>query len=222
MLALGSRLLFLLVGLGPSLTLGGLCWSSSAFASEHESGGSALEYGSELRILTWKRILESVRTASDQTKLEKINRYFNQLEFVPDAKRWGRSDYWATPVEFLKSGAGDCEDFAVAKYISLLQLGVPVDRLRLVYALAVRRNEAHMVLAYFKTPQADPLILDNLVADMRPASRRKDLLLVYSFNNDGLWLTRRNGKSDRVGNSNRLGAWRDFQERMLGTLAQTD
>jgi predicted transglutaminase-like cysteine proteinase len=173
-------------------------------------------------MLSWQRMLESARSGNDREKLERVNRYFNALGFVSDTKHWGRSDYWATPVEFVNSGAGDCEDFAVAKYISLHRLGVSIDRLRLVYVLAVGRNEAHMVLGYFETPQAEPLILDNLVSEIRPSTLRKDLVPVYSFNDSGLWLVRRNGKSERVGNSSRLSAWTDLQKRILWASAKTN
>ena len=48
-------------------------------------------------------------------------------------------------------------------------------------------TQAHMVLAYYPTPEAEPLILDNLVTEVQPASRRPDLLPVFSFNAQGLW-----------------------------------
>ena len=103
------------------------------------------------------------------------------MRFVSDDQHWGRADYWATPVEFLATGAGDCEDFSLAKYFTLKALGVPLERMRLTYAKAVKLNQAHMVVAYFATPDAEPLILDNLISDIKPASQRTDLVPVYSF-----------------------------------------
>ena len=89
-------------------------------------------------------------------------------------------------------GMGDCEDFAIAKYFSLLAVGVPASQLRLVYVRLQLGapggpSQAHMVLAYYASAQAEPLILDNLITDIRPASRRPDLTPVFSFNSDGLW-----------------------------------
>ncbi len=209
----------LLTGLAIVLAVGAVPSGPRAAASESEP--RVLENVRDDgpgRVLTWERMLEGGRSGSDQEKLERVNRYFNQLDFVPDLRHWGRRDYWATPLEFLNSGAGDCEDFAVAKYVSLRSLGVPADRLRLIYAVALKRKEAHMVVAYFPSPQTDPLILDNLISDIRPASRRKDLLPVYSFNDSGLWLTKQGGEIARVGDASRVGAWKDLQERLHNAL----
>jgi predicted transglutaminase-like cysteine proteinase len=88
--------------------------------------------------------------------------------FDDDMSVWGQSDYWATPAELIGQGRGDCEDFSIAKYYSLIELGIPVSKLRLVYVKAVQTGpagtflQAHMVLAYYATPNADPLVLDNL------------------------------------------------------------
>lgn len=131
------------------------------------------------RVSSWKQLLDSEHFASDREKLERVNRFFNQFQFVSDLSQWGRRDHWATPLELLESGLGDCEDFALAKYISLRCLGVSVHRLRLTYTVALKLNQAHMVLVYFPEHQNDPLILDNLTPDIRPASSRRDLIPVY-------------------------------------------
>ena len=92
-------------------------------------------------------------------------------------------------LETLGKGQGDCEDFAIGKYFSLLAAGVPSVKMRLVYVRAQigALIQAHMVLAYYPEPDAEPLILDNLITDIRPASRRPDLIPVFSFNAEGLW-----------------------------------
>jgi predicted transglutaminase-like cysteine proteinase len=175
-------------------------------------------YGTQARarVVAWKELMETGRNQSDREKLERVNRFFNDMRFVDDSIHWGKKDYWATPVEFLASNGGDCEDFSLAKYFTLRELGVPVDRLRLTYAKAVKLNQAHMVLTYFEKPSSEPLVLDNLVDDIRPASRRKDLVPVYSFNGDGLWLAKERGSGRRVGESSRLGLWKDLNRRMSG------
>ncbi len=132
--------------------------------------------------------------------------------FRDDQEVWNQVDYWASPLETLDKGMGDCEDFAIAKYFSLLAVGVPPARLRLVYVRlqiggAGGPSQAHMVLAYYATPQAEPLILDNLVTEIRPASRRPDLTPVFSFNSEGLWQgTGAQSAGDPVA---RLSRWRD-------------
>jgi predicted transglutaminase-like cysteine proteinase len=126
-------------------------------------------------------------------QLRTINQFFNRrIQFREDTEAWGQLDYWASPLESLDKGQGDCEDFAIAKYFSLLATGMPVAKLRLVYVRAQIGGpqgalQAHMVLAYYPAPGAEPMILDNLITDVRPASRRPDLVPVFSFNSEGLW-----------------------------------
>ncbi|ELK3679796.1 transglutaminase-like cysteine peptidase, partial [Vibrio fluvialis] len=132
--------------------------------------------------------------------------------FVNDDVLWGKTDYWATPLEFLGSNAGDCEDFTIAKYFSLLELGVSDKKLRLVYVKAIELNQFHMVLAYYDTPSAQPLILDNINPQIKPASQRRDLLPIYSFNGQHLWLMKsKNG--ELAGNASRLSLWNDLRSR---------
>jgi predicted transglutaminase-like cysteine proteinase len=90
-------------------------------------------------------------SASDISRdLEDFNWYWNRVRYYTDARHWGTPDYWATPVESLASEGADCEDYAIGKYFSLKALGIPVQNLRITYVRALRWNEAHMVLAYFR------------------------------------------------------------------------
>lgn len=138
-------------------------------------------------------LLVGLAGSDDNAKLVAINRFFNgRIAFAADIEVWGQVDYWASPLESLAKGQGDCEDYVIAKYFGLLAAGVPVTRLRLVYVRATVGGPggevlAHMVLTYHASPGAEPLILDNMIADMRPASRRPDLEPVFSFNGEGLW-----------------------------------
>ena len=147
-------------------------------------------------------------------KLQKVNIFFNKLEFVDDRIHWGKEDYWATPVEFLASGGGDCEDFALAKYFTLKAIGVEEQKLNMTYVKALRLNQAHMVVTYYSTSGAVPLVLDNLVTDIEPATKRKDLLPVYSFNGSGLWLAKARSRGQMVGKSDRLKLWQELLQRM--------
>jgi len=163
----------------------------------------------------WQRIVSSGKGSSDADKLKRVNDFFNRrLAFDDDASVWGYSDYWATPLEMIGQGRGDCEDFSIAKYYSLIHLGVPVAKLRLVYVKAQQNTlngpmqQAHMVLAYYATPNADPLVLDNLNPDIRPASRRPDLTPIFSFNSAGLW----QGTGNQASRSN-LSRWQDLLAR---------
>ena len=114
-------------------------------------------------------MLQSQAGLPERDQLTAVNRFFNQqLSFRDDSRVWQQIDYWATPVEALVKGAGDCEDYALGKYFSLRQLGVPAEKLRITYVKALTRNQAHMVLTYYPSPTADPLVLDNLISDIRP------------------------------------------------------
>jgi len=184
-------------------------------AIEREHGVAARQ-----RVSTWQALIDLGRNLSETEKLDRVNAFFNELRFVDDLTHWGRPDYWATPMETLVTNGGDCEDFSIAKYVTLREMGVPEDRLRLTYVKALRLNQAHMVVTYYPTPDADPLVLDNLVAEIRPASRRSDLFPVYSFNGDGLWLAKIRDSGARVGTSERISLWQDMLERMRKELHQ--
>ena len=135
-------------------------------------------------------LLAAAQPLDDLGKLAAVNDFFNRrIVFREDIEVWQQPDYWASPLETLNQGQGDCEDYAVAKYFSLLAIGVQPARLRMVYVLAQvgAAQMPHMVLAYYAAPGAEPMILDNLVGELRSASRRPDLTPVFSFNSDGLW-----------------------------------
>jgi len=168
--------------------------------------------------LAGARALQAVLQASmdldDSGKLNVLNQFFNRrIQTREDIEVWGQVDYWASPLETLEKGAGDCEDFAIAKYFSLVALGMPVPKLRLVYVRAQLGGpggpvQAHMVLAYYASPNAEPLILDSLVGEVRPASRRPDLSPVFSFNSEGLW---QGVGSESAGDpAARLSRWREI------------
>ena len=156
----------------------------------------------------------------EREKLELVNDFMNRTPFVSDLQHWGKEDYWATPVEFLSTNGGDCEDFSIAKYFALRSLGVPDEKLRITYVKEiVVYNEAHMVLAYFPAPDVEPLVLDNINKSIRPASTRTDLVPVYSFNGSGLWLAKdQTGRGQSVGGSDRIGHWKDVQKRLRTAL----
>ncbi len=135
------------------------------------------------------KLLDTLKDKSIDTKLIEVNRFFNQFQYREDIDQWGQKDYWATPQEFIGTQKGDCEDFVIAKYFSLRKLGVPDNRLYLTYVKALKKNVAHMVLSYFETPASIPLVLDNYNPRIFPASKRQDLLPVYSFNANSLFLS---------------------------------
>lgn len=166
------------------------------------------------RIAQWKTLIQETRNAPISEQLVAVNRFFNRLHFVSDLSHWAQEDYWATPLETVVSNGGDCEDFTIAKYFTLRHLKVPDEKMRLTYVKSLTLNQPHMVLNYYQHPSADPLVLDNLQKRILPASQRKDLIPVYSFNGTGLWLAKysENGKPARK--ASRLKRWQDLLQRM--------
>ena len=157
------------------------------------------------------RMIERASKEDEVARLTTVNNFFNErIRYAEDIEVWGVQDYWASPLEALGKGAGDCEDYAIAKYFSLASSGVPISKLRMVYVRAMLNGQslAHMVLAYYAQPGAEPLILDNIQGVVKPASQRPDLSPVFSFNSEGLW----NGVgASSMGNPVvRLSQWRDL------------
>jgi len=168
----------------------------------------------------WQALLKEGQNLSTNDKLARVNDFFNRrIQFGEDQAIWGQSDYWATPMETLAKGAGDCEDFSIAKYYSLLVLGVPVNQLRLIYVKARIGGvgsavlQAHMVLAFYPSPDAEPLVLDNLIGSIRPSSRRPDLQPVFSFNSQGVFAGAAGDSALGAGGVGRLSVWADLLKR---------
>ncbi|OOF27599.1 sulfate adenylyltransferase [Salinivibrio proteolyticus] len=194
-----------------SMSVGGLTTTESRWIQQVSAF-----YGERAgkRVLAWRNMVANTQSLSEQEKLRQVNDFFNQLYFVDDIELWGKKDYWATPLEFLGTSAGDCEDFSIAKYFSLRELGVDDKKLRLVYVKAIRLNQFHMVVAYYPTPSSEPVLLDNLDPEIKRASLRRDLLPIYSFNGSRLWLMKERGQGELAGNSSRLGLWNDLRNRV--------
>jgi predicted transglutaminase-like cysteine proteinase len=166
---------------------------------------------------SWRKLVGTLGDSNDLDRVKRVNTFFNQqIQFGEDIAIWNQVDYWATPLETLGRGAGDCEDFAIAKYFTLLQVGVQQDKLRLIYVRAKTGTSdatlAHMVLAYYPAPDAEPLVMDNLIGDVRPASRRPDLVPVFSFNSTGVFAGIAGGGA-AAGGTGRLSRWEDLLRR---------
>lgn len=176
--------------------------------------------GGRTRIGGWQEFVRAIPverrqiSSNDPKLLGAVNIFFNRLPFVSDLAHWGVEDYWASPAEMFASNGGDCEDFSIAKYFALKELGVPIERLRIAYVKAVRLNQAHMVLAYYPEPNAVPLILDNLEDTVRPASERADLIPVYSFNDEDLLIVRQGQADASAGSSLQIRLWRGLLEKL--------
>lgn len=183
--------------------------------NERQLSAVEAKYGlpARKRLTAWIDLMADNKQKSEQEKLALVNDFFNQMLFVSDLDHWGKNDYWATPLEMLGTGGGDCEDYSISKYFTLLALGVPSDKLKITYVKATGYG-AHMVLTYYSSPSAMPVVLDNLNPEIKPADQRRDLTPVYSFNGEGLWLAKERGAGKSVAGGNKIGLWRDMMARM--------
>lgn len=163
----------------------------------------------------WRDTIAEGSALSDMDRLHLANQFANRrIRFVSDNDHWQKSDYWATPLESLGSKGGDCEDFAIFKYFTLKAMGVDESKMRLMYVRALLINEPHMVLIYFEDTKAMPLVLDNLKTQILPASQRRDLKPVYSFNGQGLWLAKAQGLGSNKPTSGGTKNWTDLINRI--------
>ncbi|OPA81579.1 transglutaminase-like cysteine peptidase [Campylobacter pinnipediorum] len=177
-----------------------------------------IRYGENARrrAVALNSLMSSIANASESEKLVRVNNFFNSFRWQDDLKVWNKKDYWATRMEFIGKGAGDCEDYVIAKYFTLKQLGIATNKLYFTYVKAIKYNQAHMVLSYYETPKSIPLVLDNINGNIKIATQRKDLIPVYSFNGDSLYLAKQEGLGQVVpgGNKKQNPKWIDLVDRI--------
>lgn len=166
------------------------------------------------RFRAWAQLIEKLKNAPVDEQLVEVNDFFNQFNYQSDLESRNTEDYWKSPDEFIIDGGGDCEDYAIIKYFTLVTLGVPTERLRITYVTNLTLNQAHMVLSYYPAPEAEPLILDSLEAKILKASKRPDLKPVYSFNGSGLWLAKQRGHNSLIGRPGSIDKWDELVKRM--------
>lgn len=193
--------------------------SSSIVISEELLNDVEAQYGIDARnrVFDWGVLMmEDSRnpTITELGKMNRANDYFNQVRWLSDLEHWGQEDYWATPVETLATNGGDCEDYSIGKYFSLLKADFDPTKLRITYVKSLTYNQAHMVLAYYDKPSAEPLILDNIKKEILPASERPDLFPIYSFNGESIWMARGRGENIKGSSQKSLPSWKKLNERM--------
>jgi predicted transglutaminase-like cysteine proteinase len=215
-----NRALWLFVAFFAAVTIAGAVIGDNFRINRELLKQAEIKYGKDAatRLLAWEEMIRTDKSRSDREKLEKVNQFFNtRIRFVNDIDLWGVQDYWATPFETLCRNAGDCEDFAIAKFFTLKAIGMPEEKINIMYVKALQYGIAHMVLAYYSEPGVEPLILDNLIDGIVPASKRPDLLPVFGFNGSGLWTAKQRSQGKLTGTSSgRLRPWQDLQQKMSG------
>ncbi len=134
---------------------------------------------------TWKAKLEPMRGLPLDQMVLKVNDMANKVKYIGDNKNWGKSDYWATPVEFFTRG-GDCEDFAIAKYTSLRALGVPDERMRIAIVKDTEKNLPHAILIVYGDDST--YVLDNQIKTVRTTGSIGHYKPIFSINRSAWWL----------------------------------
>ena len=168
----------------------------------------------------WLALLDTLPALPERQQLQQVNRFIHRhIRYREDSALYGQSDYWASITETFAHGLGDCEDYAIAQYASLRLAGIADSKLRLVYVRAriggpqSGVSQAHMVLGYYPSANAEPLILDSLISYILPASQRPDLTPVFSFNAAGLWVGA-GGQQARTSPLERLSRWQSVLNRL--------
>jgi len=166
------------------------------------------------RVNRWEKLLAEGPAEDISSTLRQVNRFFNRIRHREDERIWHQDDYWATPVEMLIKNAGDCEDYTIGKYFTLRAWGIPDAALRLIYVSRTGEQEPHMVLTYFDDSLEEPVVLDNLMRDIKPVSERTDLQAVYSFNGKNLWLSENLSEGSLLGSPTSLEHWTSMLNRL--------
>jgi predicted transglutaminase-like cysteine proteinase len=143
--------------------------------------------GTACKAQEWNAFIDSVRNVSREEQVRAVNREMNDKPYVTDPVNWHMADYWATPLQFLRKD-GDCEDYAISKYMALKALGFRVEDMRIVVLQDTNLDVPHAVLVVFLGGRA--LVLDNQVSGIVPADSIHHYHPYYSINEDGWWLHR--------------------------------
>lgn len=155
------------------------------FADDRNVPGECTEHGfNACHMQRWQALLDEVASDTRRVQLNKINRYMNEHRYIVDRINWGVEDYWAIPQQFLKR-FGDCEDFAIAKYLSLRALGWPVDDMRIVVLQDMNLRVAHAILIV--DFEGETLVLDNQITMVVTAEKIHHYRPIFSLNENGWW-----------------------------------
>jgi len=162
---------------------------------------------SKNRIVDYQKTLQKLSSLSKKQQLTQLNLYLNSLLPQYDAVIKNKENDWATPKEFLKIGYGDCEDYVIIKYYSLLRLGYEEENLYLTIVKEKFHGGYHMVLSYFNKKNSSPLVLDNLSFKILPLQKRTDLAALLFINANGVYKMKKDGSLQKVADK-----YREFEE----------
>jgi predicted transglutaminase-like cysteine proteinase len=151
----------------------------------------------------YHQTIQKYKLLAREVQLPMVNSYLNTLLPGHDSIRNKQEEYWSTPKEFLSMGTGDCEDYVIIKYFTLIDLGFDENKL---YFAIVREQSSinlHMVLLYEGSAEEPPLVLDNLSFRVLDLPARYDLELIEFFNTTGRYKYDKSYRKIRLNGQNR-------------------
>ena len=159
------------------------------------------------RILDYQKNISKYKKLSQKKQLNRVNSYLNRLLPQYDDIIKKQEDNWATPKEFLTVGYGDCEDYVIIKYYSLIKLGFDEKKLFITVVKEKFKGGNHMVLTYFKIKNKPPLVLDNLSFKILDLQKRTDLQAKLFINTTGVYKLTKDLKLQKVAHK-----YKEFEE----------
>ena len=141
-----------------------------------------------IRLVKYLELKNKVKNFKLIKKLSHVNTFYNKILPINDATKYRVDDHWSTPKEFLINGYGDCEDYAIAKYFTLIEIGIPKEKLFLSVVKIKGETNYHMILLYIENKKTMPLVLDNLSFKVVPFNIRKKLEPKFIFNEESAFI----------------------------------
>lgn len=173
-------------------------------------------------------IVDEIRSRSGGAKIETANRLINTtIRYMSDLAQHAAVDVWSAPLASLDTGRGDCEDYAIAKYVVLREAGVPEHDLRILLVRDRKVREDHAVLTVKNGDKWS--VLDNRTSALAIDSELSHLTPLFALDNSGVnlfaspYLTRRLDKgagtvlpaSDTAGSDEASMGW---SQEAVGTV----
>jgi predicted transglutaminase-like cysteine proteinase len=130
-------------------------------------------------------VIADGRAHGGRARIGTINRAINlAIRPMTDLAQWGVTDRWSAPLATLATGRGDCEDYAIAKYVALREAGVAENDVRLIIVRDVANGEDHAVVA--ARTHEKWIMLDNRRLTLLEDSAMPHVLPLFAFDNAGV------------------------------------
>jgi len=150
----------------------------------HKSGSCKSKEFNACHYKIWMKFLVSTKDKDKLSQIKAINGYMNRAKYITDSRNWGQKDYWASPGQFMEK-FGDCEDYAIAKFMSLKLLGFPSNMLRVVAVKDLNLKVGHAVLVVIIDGKY--YLLDNQIKQVVETKNVHHYRPVFSISTQHWW-----------------------------------